>query len=83
MPSIEPSWPLRGPLSLVTPSQPAVRTHLVRSDPLPWLLPTTAGSYLGWLRPRWHAEEQHLAQRPDAIGQARSHRWRARPPLPG
>ena len=35
MPSIEPSWPLRGPLSLVTPSQPAVRTHVACADQLP------------------------------------------------
>jgi hypothetical protein len=35
MPSIEPSWPLRGPLSLVTPSPPAVRTHVACADQLP------------------------------------------------
>src|SRR6266567_7028496 len=36
-----------------------------------------------WLRPRRHAKAQDLAQRPDVIGQARGHRWRARPPLLG
>jgi hypothetical protein len=33
------------------------------------------------LWPRWHAEEQHLAQRPHPIGQSGRHRWRAGPPL--
>src|SRR6266700_760973 len=32
------------------------------------------------LRPRRHAKQQHLTQRPDPIRQARRHRRRARPP---
>jgi len=51
---------------------------------LPVLLPTTmACSYPRWLRPWRHAKQEHFAQRPDVIGQARGHRWRARPPRRG
>src|SRR5713101_3356670 len=35
------------------------------------------------LRPRRHSEQQHLFQAPHTIGQARSHRRGARPPLFG
>jgi hypothetical protein len=35
------------------------------------------------LRPRRHSEQQHLFQAPHTIGQARSHRRGARPPLRG
>jgi hypothetical protein len=45
--------------------------------------PALSSLHLRWLWPRWHAEEQHLAQRPDVIRQSRRHRWRARPPLLG
>src|SRR5215471_8282510 len=33
-----------------------------------------------WLGPRWHAIQQHLFERPDAVSQTRRHRRRARPP---
>ena len=35
------------------------------------------------LRPRRHAIQQHFAQGPDVIGQARGHRRGPRPPLLG
>src|SRR2546422_1194458 len=68
----------------MTPSKPAVRTHVACSGALP--LPfstTTACSQTRWLGPRRHAKQQYLSQCPDVIGQARRHRWRPRPPLLG
>src|SRR4029453_7252952 len=65
----------------MTPSTPAVRTHVVCSGHLTVPLPTTvAGSYPRLLGPWRHAEQQHLTQCPDMVGQPRCHRWRARPP---
>ena len=62
---------------LVTPSTPAVRTHVAPQAPLPLPFPTTtACSHPRWLRPRRHAEQQHLTQRPDVIRQSRGHRRR-------
>jgi hypothetical protein len=45
-----PSWPPSRPLSLVTPSTPAVRTHVTTSGRLTVLLPTTLRAYTptGW-----------------------------------
>ena len=41
---------------------------------LPLLLPTTMPcSYPRWLGPWRHATQEHLAQRPDVIGQPRGH----------
>src|SRR5215471_21630662 len=66
---------------LVTSSTPAVWTHVVCSSPILWLLPTTTTcSHPRWLRPWRHAEEQHLAQRPDVIRQSSRHG--RRPGLP-
>src|SRR4029453_10732091 len=45
--------------------------------------PALSSLHLHWLRPRRDAKEQHLAQRPDMVGEARGHRGRARPPLLG
>ncbi len=60
----------------VTPSQSAVRTHVAGSGPLLWRLPThPACSHPCWLRPRRHAEEQHLAQGPHMVGQPRGPGW--------
>ena len=59
-------------------------TPLASSGPLPWLLPTTtAGSHPHWLGPRRHAEEQHLAQRPDVIRQSSGPGRRTRQPRLG
>src|SRR5712691_5772846 len=42
----------------------------------------SACSHPCWLRPRRHAEEQHLAQGPHLVGQSCCHCWRLRlPPL--
>jgi hypothetical protein len=66
---------------LVTPSKPAVWTHRACSGRLPWLLPlTTAYSHSRRLWPRRHPDTQHLAQRPDVIGQARGPPARSTPP---
>ena len=35
------------------------------------------------LGPRWHAEQEHLPEGPDMVGEPRRHGWRTRPPLPG
>ena len=60
--------------SPVTSSTPGVWTHVVCSGPLPLPLPTTvACSYPRWLGPGRHAKQEHLAQRPDVIGQPRGH----------
>ena len=66
---------------LVTPSKPAVWTHRACSGRLPWLLPlTTVYSHSRRLWPRRHPDTQHLAQRPDVIGQARGPPARSTPP---
>src|SRR5712691_7476682 len=58
-----------------------MRTHVATSGFLPLPLPTTtAGSHPRGLRPRWHAKEQDVSQRPDLIGQPSGHRWRVRLP---
>src|SRR5215510_3608376 len=76
-----PAWASRSPLTpgdaldigrgdaryLLRPLPPAASHH-------------SAGLPPHWLRPRWHAKEQHLAQGPPPIGQPSGHRWRARPP---
>jgi hypothetical protein len=60
---------------LVTPSQPAVRTHVVCSGSLPVPLPTpSACSHPRWLWPRRHPIQQDLSQCPDMIGQPGCHR---------
>jgi hypothetical protein len=78
------SWPPSGPLirgdahaagcvdarRLLRPPPRAVSSH-------------PACSYPHWLRPRWHAEKQHLAQRPDMIRQSRGHGGRPRLPALG
>src|SRR3989442_11739972 len=70
--------------SLVTPSTPGVWTHVVCSDRLPVPLPTTLLAYTPhWLGPRRHAEQQHLPEGPDLVGEPRRHGWRTRPPLLG
>ncbi len=57
---------------VVTPSQPAAWTHVACSGSLPRATSYhPACSYPHWLRPRRHAKQQHLAQRPDVIRQAR------------
>jgi hypothetical protein len=42
--------------------------------------PVLSSLQLYWLWPRWYVEPQHLAPRPDVIGQPRSHRQRAGSP---
>src|SRR6516165_12746099 len=78
------SWPPSGPRTLVDAL--AVGRADARHLRRPPHLATShdpACSHPHWLRPRRHAKEQDLAQRPDVLGQARGHRWRARPPLLG
>src|SRR5919109_852208 len=77
------SWHPSGPL---TPGDALeagrVDAHRLLSGYLPWLLPiTTASSHPRGLWPRRHAKEQHLAQRPDMVGEARGHRWRIGEPV--
>jgi hypothetical protein len=78
------SWPPSGPLTrgdalaagcvdarrLLRPPPRAVSYH-------------PACSYPHWLWPRRHAEQQHLAQRPDMIRQSRGHGGRPRLPALG
>ena len=69
---------------LLTPSKPAVRTHVGCSGHLLLLFPTTtACSHTHWLRPRRHPKEQHFAEGPDVIRQSSRHRGCAGPPLFG
>src|SRR5215470_378807 len=76
------SWHLSALSPLVTPSTPAVRTHVAGSGPLPWLLPTTSvGLHPCCLGPWRDAKEQHLTQRPDMVGEPRRHGGRTGPPL--
>ena len=68
----------------VTPSTQAIRTHVAASGDLSLPLPTTvACSYPRWLGPWRHPKQQHLAQRPDMVGQRRRHRRRLELPLLG
>ena len=55
--------------------------RLLRPPPVPLSTPV-AGSYPRWLGPRWHAEQEHLPEGPDMVGQARRHGGRTGPPLP-
>src|SRR5262249_47580343 len=57
-----------GPTSVHTSA--AQHHHHQHSRPLPHL----------WLRPRRHAEHQHLSQAPDIVGHSRRYRRRTRPP---
>jgi hypothetical protein len=71
--------------SLVTRSKPAVRTHdpvSAHGDPVA-PSPALSSSHLRWLRPRRHAEQEHLTQRPDVLRQARGHGGRPRLPALG
>ena len=79
-----PSGPLSGPR---TPGDVLDASHADarrRSGPLPLLLPTTPlDSHPHRLRPRWHTKQQHVAQRPDMVGQPCRHGRCTGPPLPG
>jgi hypothetical protein len=69
---------------LCTPATLAVSTPVACAGHLPVLFPPCpAGSHPCGLRPRWHAEPPHLAQRPAPIRSPRRHGWRTRPPRPG
>src|SRR5712691_8083921 len=57
---------------LVTPSTPAVWTHIACAGLLSWLLPTTpVYAHPRGLRPGWHAQHQHFAQCPDMVRPSR------------
>src|SRR6266571_9245014 len=78
------SWPPSGP---PTPGDAldagrADARRLLRSPPLA-ASHHPAGSHPCWLRPRRHAEQEHLAQRPDMVGQSRRHGWCLEPPAFG
>src|SRR5712692_2527203 len=78
------SWPPSGPRS---PGDALDAGHA--DTPTPHQLtatrrssPALYSSHPCWLRPRRHAEEQHLAQGPHMVGQPSDHRWRlGLPPL--
>src|SRR5262249_19600013 len=76
------SWPHRGPL----PPGNALTAGRADTRGLPGHLPvplptTVAGSYPRWLGPWRHATQEHLAQRPDVMGQPRGHGRCPRLPL--
>jgi hypothetical protein len=77
------SWHPGGPFALVTPSQPAVRTHRprVRSRQPVAPSPALSSSHLRWLRPGRPPIQQHFSQGPHMVRQPRGHRWRTGPPL--
>ena len=82
MPTREPSWHPSGPLTLgdALEAGRADARRLLRPPPLCRFPPPRLCSHPRWLWPRRHAEQQHLAQRPDVIRQPRRHGWRPRLP---
>ena len=68
---------------LVTPSQPAVRTHRPRVSSRHPVAPspTLSSSHLRWLRPGWHPIRQHFSQGPHMVSQPRGHRRCTGPPV--
>src|SRR2546427_6262016 len=64
--------------ALVTPSTQAMRTHRSRINSRQPVAPSPAlsSSHPCWLRPRRHAEQEHLTEGPHMVGQPRGHRWR-------
>src|SRR6516225_2536455 len=79
-----PSWPPSGPLTpgdALTAGRADARRRL-RSPPLA-ASHHPAGSHPCWLRPRRHAEQEHLPEGPDMVGHSRRHGWCLEPPAFG
>jgi hypothetical protein len=78
------SWHHRSPLSPGDALKAGCADTRYQPGNFPLLLPTTAAySSPRWLGPWRHAKQEHLAQRPDVIGQPRGYGRCPRLPLRG